>query len=92
MSLITLGLLLLNSFHCISSHQIPVVNGVIGGVRSVRSTPKIDLNVQSFATTPGKLRHVENSGICGKGVLGYIIILWPHLSSETTPGVFQASG
>ncbi|KDR77527.1 hypothetical protein GALMADRAFT_138623 [Galerina marginata CBS 339.88] len=57
--------------------QIPVVDGVIGGVPGDFSEflevplPK----VQNVVTTPGKLRVVENSGIC-----------------ETTRGVYQASG
>ncbi|KAF8227953.1 alpha/beta-hydrolase [Tricholoma matsutake] len=58
--------------------QIPVIDGVIGGV------PNTTLVSPHFAsasttipgtTTPGKLRVVENSGVC-----------------ETTPGVYQASG
>jgi carboxypeptidase C (cathepsin A) len=58
--------------------QVPIVNGVYGGVRnntgSSRGTVKAaDLSVA--ATTPGKIRAVENTGIC-----------------ETTPGVFTASG
>ncbi|KAH9480111.1 Carboxypeptidase S1 [Psilocybe cubensis] len=57
--------------------QIPVVEGVIGGVPSVSSTNELleFPQVTSNITTPGKLRVVENSGVC-----------------ETTPGVFQASG
>ncbi|KIJ41895.1 hypothetical protein M422DRAFT_229416 [Sphaerobolus stellatus SS14] len=58
--------------------QIPIVDGVIGGVPSDATIAAQRLQVtppQSFATTPGKLRVVENSGVC-----------------ETTPGIFQASG
>ncbi|KAF8887447.1 serine carboxypeptidase [Gymnopilus junonius] len=57
--------------------QIPIVDGVIGGVPSVPplSGLKKLATAGSSATTPGKLRIVENSGIC-----------------ETTPGVYQASG
>ncbi|EMD34742.1 hypothetical protein CERSUDRAFT_86172 [Gelatoporia subvermispora B] len=59
--------------------QFPVVNGVIGGVRSLSDAPtKVDAKVAPAASstpTPGKLRVVENSGVC-----------------ETTPGVYQASG
>lgn len=49
--------------------QIPVIDGVIGGV------PNTTLVSPHFAsasttipgtTTPGKLRVVENSGVCGK--------------------------
>ena len=58
--------------------QIPVVNGVIGGVRptnpTTNKTPAQEL-LSDGATPPGKLRYVSNSGIC-----------------ETTPGVNQASG
>ena len=57
--------------------QVPIVNGVVGGVGS-GSPPESRIklaNVQPAATTPGKLRVTENSGIC-----------------ETTSGVYQASG
>jgi hypothetical protein len=43
--------------------QIPVVDGVYGGVSS-RITPSIENTVQVAATTPGKLRVKENSGVC----------------------------
>ncbi|KAJ6549989.1 serine carboxypeptidase [Mycena capillaripes] len=44
-----------------SAGQIPIRNGVIGGVGS--KTVKAE-TLKEFATTPGKLRIVENSGIC----------------------------
>ncbi|KAJ7339770.1 serine carboxypeptidase [Mycena albidolilacea] len=44
-----------------SPGQVPIRNGVVGGVRN--KTVKAEL-LQSFATTPGKLRATENSGIC----------------------------
>lgn len=48
--------------------QIPVVGGVIGGVPSASSAKEFISfpQVLSNVTTPGKLRVVENSGICGK--------------------------
>ncbi|KAM5538295.1 hypothetical protein V8D89_008182 [Ganoderma adspersum] len=62
--------------------QVPIHNGVIGGVPEastrVLSTPGLLAaigNATPVHTTPGKLRVVENSGVC-----------------ETTPGVYQASG
>ncbi|RDB15219.1 Carboxypeptidase S1 [Hypsizygus marmoreus] len=43
--------------------QIPVIDGVIGGVsKAVVSVKPQDFSVA--ATTPGKLRVIENSGIC----------------------------
>ncbi|KAJ3560892.1 hypothetical protein NP233_g10540 [Leucocoprinus birnbaumii] len=43
--------------------QIPVIDGVIGGVSN--STEPIQPSVlSSAATTPGKLRFVQNSGVC----------------------------
>jgi hypothetical protein len=61
------------------ARQIPIVNGVIGGVPEEHELNHVDLLVKPAitpaATTPGKLRVVENSGIC-----------------ETTPSVYQASG
>lgn len=51
-------------------NQVPVVNGVIGGVPEASETPG-NLKVQSpQATTPGKLRVTENSGVCGMTPLG----------------------
>ncbi|GLB40492.1 putative peptidase S10 family protein [Lyophyllum shimeji] len=61
--------------------QVPVIDGVVGGVSSSHvdlalSESKVLSNAATNATTtPGKLRVSENSGIC-----------------ETTPGVYQASG
>ena len=62
--------------------QVPVHNGVIGGVpeASTRVLSKTGVfstigDGAAVQTTPGKLRVVENSGVC-----------------ETTPGVYQASG
>ncbi|PPQ68463.1 hypothetical protein CVT24_005560 [Panaeolus cyanescens] len=60
--------------------QVPVVDGVIGGVPTSFSTyhetsRKFFTVSTAAATTPGKLRVKENTGIC-----------------ETTPGVYQASG
>ena len=45
--------------------QIPLINGVVGGV-SVPSKIRVQHELlKSVVTTPGKLRVVENSGICG---------------------------
>ncbi|ETW75785.1 serine carboxypeptidase S10 [Heterobasidion irregulare TC 32-1] len=59
--------------------QIPVVDGVIGGVGTTSApeaeTLTADASTAADAITPGALRVTENSGIC-----------------ETTPGVYQASG
>ncbi|GBE84794.1 Carboxypeptidase S1 [Sparassis crispa] len=58
--------------------QVPVINGVWGGVPAFRaSSVKVDEKIASTASggTAGPLRVIENSGIC-----------------ETTPGVYQASG
>ncbi|KAI0341285.1 serine carboxypeptidase [Trametopsis cervina] len=59
------------------ARQVPVVDGVIGGVPVLPRTPHVDAAslAKPAATTPGKLRIVENSGVC-----------------ETTAGVYQASG
>jgi hypothetical protein len=52
--------------------QVPVVDGVLGGVRegTIPGTRKILSKLadqpHALATTPGKLRVVENSGVCGK--------------------------
>ncbi|EIM82008.1 serine carboxypeptidase [Stereum hirsutum FP-91666 SS1] len=59
------------------SGQIPVVDGVIGGIPSTPNALEDSVieSTSASAPTPGKLRVTENSGIC-----------------ETTPGVYQASG
>jgi hypothetical protein len=50
--------------------RIPVVDGVTGGVRSSDlrkvKTLKDAVDADATARTPGKLRVVENSGVCGK--------------------------
>ena len=68
------------ALHVLPSHagQIPVVDGVIGGVPSDHLAVhkgSAAITTTPAATTPGKLRLKENSGVC-----------------ETTPGVYQASG
>ncbi|KAI1797598.1 serine carboxypeptidase [Ganoderma leucocontextum] len=64
--------------------QVPVHNGVIGGVPEASTRALSTAGVlaatgdgigTAVQTTPGKLRVVENSGVC-----------------ETTPSVYQASG
>ncbi len=84
----------------ISGDQIPVVDGVLGGV------PSADARNSSFKTltgtgsgdpsvcTPGKLRGVvENSCICGGDLFFYDAssVIFTVLA-EDTPGVYQASG
>ena len=51
--------------------QVPVIDGVIGGVPRPSALQKVAnlISEPVFAvantTTPGKLRFIENSGICG---------------------------
>ncbi|KAJ7733030.1 serine carboxypeptidase [Mycena metata] len=46
-----------------SAGQVPIRNGVVGGVGN--KTVKVETDtVKQFATTPGKLRVTENSGVC----------------------------
>ncbi|KAG7088981.1 hypothetical protein E1B28_012927 [Marasmius oreades] len=76
LSLVYLSLLALPL--SVLGQQIPVVDGVIGGVPSDASIASAEAEPRPLrvaATTPGALRVVENSGVC-----------------ETTPGVQQASG
>lgn len=46
------------------ARQIPVVDGVIGGVPSSKPVLHVDAAASPAATTPGKLRVTENSGVC----------------------------
>ncbi|KAG5722929.1 Carboxypeptidase S1 [Termitomyces sp. T112] len=56
--------------------QVPLVDGVLGGVPKPSSLkPQVLEQASTAATTPGALRVTENSGVC-----------------ETTPGIYQASG
>ncbi len=83
----------------ISGSQIPAIDGVTGGVpardaRNFKNLARAVSRDTSTPRTPGKLRVVENSGICGEVILfaihpsGILITLL----EETTPGVYQASG
>lgn len=44
--------------------QIPVVNGIVGGVSQSPRLKTDAAPVSPAATTPGKLRVTENSGVC----------------------------
>ncbi|KAN0107688.1 carboxypeptidase S1 [Russula decolorans] len=83
----------------IRGKQIPVVDGVIGGVPSPDDCkfeiPKRPFSNNALAPgpTPGKLRGVvENSGVCG-GLFVHDAspVIWT-VWAETTRGVYQASG
>ena len=82
----------------ISGSKIPAIDEVIRGVPAsdapnfknlARAVPRDT----STPPTPGKLRVVENSGICGEVIL---FAVHPSgiftLLEETTSGVYQASG
>jgi hypothetical protein len=61
-------LLLASATVTVSAGQIPSVNGVIGGVPenvAHKTSFKAVEEPSKLATTPGKLRIVENSGLCG---------------------------
>ncbi|KAJ6609023.1 serine carboxypeptidase [Mycena sp. CBHHK59/15] len=58
---VTLLVSLPSAFGLKSAGQVPIRNGVIGGVSN--KTVKAE-TIKQFATTPGKLRVTENSGIC----------------------------
>lgn len=44
--------------------QVPIVNGVLGGVQTTPKAKTDVINAAPAATTPGKLRVVQNSGVC----------------------------
>ncbi len=54
---------LLPALH-ILARQIPVIDGVIGGVPRDTESVIVETSVSPAATTPGKLRVIENSGVC----------------------------
>ena len=71
--------------------QISVIDGVVGGV-PVPSKIRVQHELlKSVVTTPGKLRVVENSGVCGWFAPSLFVPFYIFFL-ETTPGVFQASG
>jgi hypothetical protein len=80
--------------------QFPVINGTIGGslhgnvsAHSFKNPTQAVSSNASTMPTPGKLRVVENSGVCG-GVISFHYtspVVFTFLA-ETTPGVYQASG
>jgi hypothetical protein len=45
--------------------QVPVVDGVLGGVPKVAKLAPVVEELTTMATTPGQLRVIENSGVCG---------------------------
>ncbi|KAF7344245.1 Carboxypeptidase [Mycena venus] len=47
-----------------SAGQVPIRDGVIGGVTTTKAPTVKTETVQSFATKPGALRVVEDSGVC----------------------------
>ncbi|KAK0477322.1 serine carboxypeptidase [Armillaria novae-zelandiae] len=61
----------------VSAGQIPIVDGVIGGVPNTTTATisKVKVAAGNATTTVGQLRVTENSGVC-----------------ETTEGVYSASG
>lgn len=59
----TLLVLVASALHVLA-RQIPIIDGVIGGVPTSEPTVHVDAVASTAATTPGKLRVVENSGVC----------------------------
>ena len=62
-------MLTISPWYCALAGQIPTVDGILGGVPTTtpdtfRAADALPLGVA--ATTPGKIRVVENSGVCGE--------------------------
>lgn len=72
--------------------QIPVVDGVLGGVPSSKPNTKQALKPSTAAAAAGYLRVTENSGICGVLIKLHPFIQSKLYGAETTDGVYQASG
>jgi hypothetical protein len=97
--LVRSALVLAFALPALISGKVPLVDGVIGGVRD-QNVNKLKLldegattSTNAPARTPGKLRVIENSGVCGRClvVCGEPTIVFTVVE-ETTPGVYQASG
>lgn len=74
--LLLLGLSLNSLPILVSAGQVPVVDGVIGGVRKPSSTKPLEglvSNIRVSTPTPGALRVTENSGICGGQFLSELL-------------------
>ena len=66
---VSLGVLVAAPILGTYARQIPVVDGVLGGVRLTASAPPKNLKVDTTIVTAGGLRIVENCGVCGKSFL-----------------------
>ncbi len=76
----------------VRGRQVPIVGGVIGGVPASDTFSPDQAPGPVAPVVAGQLRVTENSGICGKSVNcveGLVIVT---CRTETTPGVYQASG
>lgn len=56
----------------IATSQVPVIDGIIGGVPSSSGTANLAAQqLTTSVTTPGQLRVTENSGVCGAPALRF---------------------
>ena len=60
-----ISLILLPFWSGVLGGQIPAFNGVFGGMSPLSEVASQQKVFKSVETTPGALRVVENSGICG---------------------------
>jgi hypothetical protein len=74
--------------------EFPVIEGVIGGTPSNITTLESvsELAVDDVISPVGTLRYRENTGVCGNPFLLHITAPHVHHKTETTPGVYSASG
>ena len=73
----------------ISGNQILAVNGVTGGVPSgahnFKNLPRAVSGDTSTPPTPGKLRLVENSGVCGEVICSLCVLCHSHFWQKLRP-------
>ena len=67
--------LFLNLIAFVSSKQIPVIDGVIGGVPTSAKVSAVPAPKVSGTPVAGKLRYVENSGVCGELSIIWLVVL-----------------
>lgn len=77
--------------------EFPAHNSFVGGapINTTVSEKVPETVVGGVSAQAGALRHVENSGICGRSPLLNLLptcMLTAHYTIETTPGVYSASG
>jgi hypothetical protein len=77
-TIILLAILWWTGISLASAGQVPVIDGVLGGVRNFTMRPAVPMMATvdpDVLRSPGKLRIVENSGVCGEAFLFFCVMV-----------------